>query len=153
VIDRSDIERVIAANRYLVLGTADEDGQPWVTPVFFAPLDPNHVYWVSSPNARHSRNITHRVAVAITVFDSTVEVGQAEVVYFDAHAPTGDPDRKRGSPAIAQLTPAQGQTTQRRRPAPSRPDGRLPGRPATPVRARPRGNPEYGNPVDMTVEL
>ena len=35
MIDRSAIDRVLAANRYLVLGTADEDGRPWVTPVFF----------------------------------------------------------------------------------------------------------------------
>jgi hypothetical protein len=40
VIDRSGVDRVLAANRYLVLGTADEHGQPWATPVFFAPLDP-----------------------------------------------------------------------------------------------------------------
>ncbi|GAA1719865.1 pyridoxamine 5'-phosphate oxidase family protein [Fodinicola feengrottensis] len=47
-IDPSAIDRVLAANRYLVLGTADENGVPWVTPVFFAPLDPNHVLWVTA---------------------------------------------------------------------------------------------------------
>lgn len=86
MIDRSAVDRVLAANRYLVLGTADEDGQPWVTPVFLAPLDPNRVCWVSSPDSRHSRNIAHRAAVAITVFDSTLDVGQAEAAYFDADA-------------------------------------------------------------------
>jgi predicted pyridoxine 5'-phosphate oxidase superfamily flavin-nucleotide-binding protein len=30
--DRSVVDRLLVANRYLVLGTADADGQPWVTP-------------------------------------------------------------------------------------------------------------------------
>ncbi len=84
--DHAVIDRVLAANRYLVLGTADQAGKPWVTPVFFAPLGPDRVCWVSSPESRHSRNIADHSAIAITVFDSTVEVGQAEAAYFDADA-------------------------------------------------------------------
>ena len=30
---------VIDANRYMALGTADEKGHPWVTPVWFASED------------------------------------------------------------------------------------------------------------------
>jgi uncharacterized protein YhbP (UPF0306 family) len=89
-VDRGD--RVLAANRYLVLGTADIHGNPWVSPVFFAPLGAGSVVWVSSPDSRHSRNIEARAAVAITVFDSTVEVGRAEAVYFDADAGRVPPD-------------------------------------------------------------
>jgi hypothetical protein len=74
--DRGVVERLLVANRYLVLGTADADGRPWVTPVFFAALEPDRVCWVSSPDT----------ALAITVFDSTVEVGKAEAAYFDADA-------------------------------------------------------------------
>ena len=84
--DGSVVPRLLAVNRYLVLGTADADGQPWVTPVFFAPLEPDRVCWVSSPDSRHSRNIASRAALAITVFDSTVAIGQAEAAYFDADA-------------------------------------------------------------------
>ena len=90
--DRSTIDRVLAANLYIVLGTADEDGQPWVSPVFFAQLGPNRLCWVSSPDSRHSRNIAHRNTIAITVFDSTVAVGRAEAAYFDAHAAPATPD-------------------------------------------------------------
>ncbi len=89
--DRSTIDRLVAANRYLVLSTADEQGLPWATPVFFAPLATDRLCWVSSPDSRHSRNITHRNTVAITVFDSTVPVGQAEAAYFDADAATASP--------------------------------------------------------------
>ena len=92
MIDRGTVDRVLAANRYLVLGTADKHGLPWATPVFFAPLGPDRLCWVSSPGSRHSRNITHRNTVAITVFDSTVAVGQAEAAYFDAHAARATPD-------------------------------------------------------------
>lgn len=83
---RSVVDRLVAAHRYLVLGTADADGRPWVTPVFFASLAPARVCWVSSADSRHSRNIASRAALAITLFDSTVEVGTAEAAYFDADA-------------------------------------------------------------------
>jgi uncharacterized protein YhbP (UPF0306 family) len=92
VIDRSGVERVLAANRYLVLGTADEHGQPWATPLFFAPLGATRLCWVSGPDSRHSRNIAHRSAVAITVFDSTVDVGRGEAAYFDADAAPASPE-------------------------------------------------------------
>ena len=76
VTDHAVVDRVLAAKRYLVLGTADQAGKPWVSPVFFARLGHDRVCWVSSPESRHSRNIADRAAIAITVFDSTVEVGQ-----------------------------------------------------------------------------
>jgi predicted pyridoxine 5'-phosphate oxidase superfamily flavin-nucleotide-binding protein len=38
--DFSDMARgIIESNRYMVLGTADEDGVPWVTPVWFTQSD------------------------------------------------------------------------------------------------------------------
>lgn len=86
--DRAAADRLLVAHRYLVLGTADAAGQPWVTPVFFAPLGADRVCWVSSPDSRHSRNLASRATVAITVFDPTVEVGRAEAAYFDADAAT-----------------------------------------------------------------
>src|SRR4051794_33719207 len=91
-LDRSAVDRVLAANRYLVLGTVGEDGQPWVTPVFFAPVGPDRVCWVSSPDSRHSRNLAHHAGVAITVFDSSVAVGRAEAAYFDADARPATPE-------------------------------------------------------------
>lgn len=153
MIDRSAVFRVLAANRYLVLGTADERGRPWATPVFFAPLDPNRVCWVSSPDSRHSRNITHRGALAITVFDSTVEVGRAEAAYFDADA----------APALPDETDSALQALNSRLP----PDKRLsvddlqPHGPLVIYRADLRhhyilvrgGSPDLGNAVDMTVEV
>jgi hypothetical protein len=77
---------IIDSNRYMALGTADARGRPWVTPVWFASDDYRHFHWVSSPGARHSRNIAARPEVAIAIFDSSVPVGGAEAVYMSALA-------------------------------------------------------------------
>jgi hypothetical protein len=77
---------IIDENRYLTLGTADRDGTPWATPVYFTPEGYTDFYWVSSPEARHSRNIAARPEVGIVVFDSTVRIGTAEAVYLSAVA-------------------------------------------------------------------
>jgi nitroimidazol reductase NimA-like FMN-containing flavoprotein (pyridoxamine 5'-phosphate oxidase superfamily) len=83
----NDLARtIIDSNRYMVLGTADADGQPWVTPVWFASEDYRRFHWVSSPDARHSRNVDARAEVAIAIFDSTVPVGGAQAVYMSGRA-------------------------------------------------------------------
>jgi predicted pyridoxine 5'-phosphate oxidase superfamily flavin-nucleotide-binding protein len=83
---------VIDSNRYMVLGTAEEAGHPWVTPVWFASEDYRQFYWVSSPAAKHSRNLASRPEVAIAIFDSSVPVGGAQAVYMKGLAKelTGD---------------------------------------------------------------
>lgn len=78
--------RLTAAVRYLVLATADATGRPWATPVYFTPDGPDRYLWVSSPDARHSRNIAERPEVGLVVFDSTVPVGAAEATYAEARA-------------------------------------------------------------------
>ncbi len=153
MIDRSGVDRVLTANRYLVLGTADEDGQPWVSPVFFAPLDANRLCWVSSPDSRHSRNIAHRTAVAITVFDSTVDVGKAAAAYFDAHAAPATPDE-----VDAALDSLNSRLPRDKRLSG---DDLQPRGPLVVYRADLQrsyvlvrgGDSEHGNAVDMTVEV
>jgi uncharacterized protein YhbP (UPF0306 family) len=79
----ADVARsVIDANRYMALGTADEAGHPWVSPVWFASEDYRSFHWVSSPDAKHSRNLAARPEVAIAIFDSSVPVGGAQAVYM-----------------------------------------------------------------------
>ena len=77
---------IIESNRYLVLGTADGAGVPWVTPVWYAQSDYRRFLWVSSPDARHSRNVTARPDVSIVIYDSQVAVGDARAVYLSARA-------------------------------------------------------------------
>ncbi|HWH96648.1 MAG TPA: pyridoxamine 5'-phosphate oxidase family protein [Baekduia sp.] len=74
---------ILGGNLYMTLGTADADGVPWVTPVYFtASADASAFYWVSSPAARHSQNLAVRPQVSIVVFDSKVLVGSASAVYM-----------------------------------------------------------------------
>ena len=83
----ADVARgVIDANSYLTLATADGDGRPWATPVWFAERDGREFVWVSRPGTQHSRNIADRPEVALVVFDSTVAVGSATAVYIEAVA-------------------------------------------------------------------
>ncbi|WP_210586193.1 pyridoxamine 5'-phosphate oxidase family protein [Streptomyces sp. GESEQ-35] len=78
--------RIIDANRYLVLSTADATGRPWGSPVYFAHIDSTEFFWVSSPDVTHSRNIAVRPEVGIVVFDSQVEIGTGQGVYLPAVA-------------------------------------------------------------------
>jgi hypothetical protein len=78
--------RLVEGNRYMTLATADADGRPWVTPVWYAPEWPEALLWISRPDTRHSQNLAVRPELAIVVFDSTVPVGGAEALYLDARA-------------------------------------------------------------------
>jgi Pyridoxamine 5'-phosphate oxidase len=77
---------IIDGNWYLVLGTADADGRPWVSPVYYAPSGYSELYWVSSPDANHSRNLADRPQLSIVVFDSRVGIGEGQGVYMSAVA-------------------------------------------------------------------
>jgi nitroimidazol reductase NimA-like FMN-containing flavoprotein (pyridoxamine 5'-phosphate oxidase superfamily) len=76
---------IIDSNRYLTLGTADDTGLPWVSPVWYAHAEYRRFFWVSSPEAMHSRNLTGRPEVAIVIFDSH-EPGGWKAVYMSAVA-------------------------------------------------------------------
>jgi uncharacterized protein YhbP (UPF0306 family) len=85
--DLGNIARnIIDSILYMALGTADEHGQPWVSPVYFASDKYKEFYWMSSPEVRHSRNILVRPQVSIVVFDSRVAVGMGQAVYVSAVA-------------------------------------------------------------------
>ena len=77
--------RVVDANIYMTLGTADEGGLPWVSPVWFAHAEYREFFWVSRPDARHSRNLAVRPQVALVIFDSH-EPGTWRSLYMSALA-------------------------------------------------------------------
>ena len=84
--------RVIDETKYMALGTADETGHPWVSPVWFACEDYRHFHWVSAHDTRHSENLAARREVALAIYDSSVAVGAAGAVYISGTAKelTGD---------------------------------------------------------------
>jgi hypothetical protein len=77
---------IIDVNLYMVLGTADASGEPWVSPVYYAPAGYREFFWISAPDARHSRNIAARREVGIVVFDSSVPIDTGQGVYMTARA-------------------------------------------------------------------
>lgn len=87
---RADLDamarRVIDGNLYLVLGTLDPDGQPRLSPVFYTAARYRDFYWVSVPDAQHSRNVAERPTVRLVVFDSRLRPAETEAVYVTATA-------------------------------------------------------------------
>jgi Pyridoxamine 5'-phosphate oxidase len=77
---------IVDSNVYLVLGTADDEGRPWVTPVYYASSWYTDFYWMSSPEATHSRNLAVRPELSLVVFDSRVPVGSGQAVYMSGTA-------------------------------------------------------------------
>jgi nitroimidazol reductase NimA-like FMN-containing flavoprotein (pyridoxamine 5'-phosphate oxidase superfamily) len=77
---------ILDDNEYVVLATADMNGKPWATPVWFAHADYREVVWVSAPEAKHSLNIALRPEVAMVVYDSTVRPGEGQAVYMSGTA-------------------------------------------------------------------
>jgi len=77
---------IVDANLYMVLGTADAEGRPWATPVYFAHSGYREFIWVSQPDAVHSRNLEGRSEASMVIFDSTVPIGTGQAVYVWATA-------------------------------------------------------------------
>jgi nitroimidazol reductase NimA-like FMN-containing flavoprotein (pyridoxamine 5'-phosphate oxidase superfamily) len=77
---------IIDANRYMTLATADGGGRPWATPVWYAHQGYTDLYWVSRPDARHSRNLAVRPELGIVIFDSTAREQEGQAVYVEALA-------------------------------------------------------------------
>ena len=82
-----DITRsILDGVAYIVLATADADGEPWASPVWFATDGYDDLYWISRPDAQHSRNIAARADISIVVFDSTNPPATRQAVYMRATA-------------------------------------------------------------------
>lgn len=77
---------ILKGNSYMTIGTADLTGRPWVSPVWFAAAAYTEFFWVSSPDALHSRNVVVRPEVSIVIFDSRVPIGTGQAVYMSALA-------------------------------------------------------------------
>ena len=78
--------KVVDANRYMTLATADTAGWPWASPVWYAHAGYAEFLWVSDPDARHPRNLAARPEVGIVIFVSTVPIGGADALYLNAVA-------------------------------------------------------------------
>lgn len=86
---------ILDTNLYVTLATADGDGRPWASPVYFATADYTDFYWTSSADAEHSRNIAVRPDIGLVIFDSAVEPYSGQAVYLTATARALDGDELR----------------------------------------------------------
>ena len=119
VAEREAMARAIVdGNSYLTLGTADADGLPWASPVWYAPASYREFFWVSKPGARHSQNIAVLAVgllglvatVGIVIFDSTVPISTGKAVYMAARAEevTGADEIERGMSVFSRRSLKQG---------------------------------------------
>jgi nitroimidazol reductase NimA-like FMN-containing flavoprotein (pyridoxamine 5'-phosphate oxidase superfamily) len=77
---------IVDAGRYMTLGTADAEGRPWVSPVWYAHEDARAFLWVSDPGTRHSVNVAVRPDVSLVIFDSHAELDEGRGLYVRARA-------------------------------------------------------------------
>ena len=87
---RADLDAVargiIDANLYMTIGTTDDHGRPWVSPVYYSCSRYAQFFWISAPEAAHSRNVALRPDVSMVIFDSTVPPNTGQAVYMAAVA-------------------------------------------------------------------
>jgi hypothetical protein len=108
--DRGDLARtIIDSGSYMTLATADAEGVPWASPVWYAKAAYDELLWVSEPEAQHSRNIAARPQSAVVIFDSRAPLGGGQGVYMTATAEqlTGA-EREDGIAAFAAWSESQG---------------------------------------------
>jgi hypothetical protein len=77
---------IIDASLYMVIATSDPSGQPWASPVYFAPSGYREFFWVSAPEATHSLNLRDRREVGIVIFDSSAPINTGQGVYLSGVA-------------------------------------------------------------------
>jgi len=95
------VRHVIDGNRYMTLGTVEPDGLPRLSPVYFTHHEYRTFYWVSSPAARHSRNLLRQPEIAVVIFDSGVAPAATEAVYLSATAQQVPDDELAGECVVA----------------------------------------------------
>ncbi|RTK95102.1 pyridoxamine 5'-phosphate oxidase family protein [Candidatus Saccharibacteria bacterium] len=69
------VREYLKAHNVLQLATASSDGQPWVCNVHYYSDDGLNIYWISTPDRRHSLEIAAnpKVAAVIKVHENTPE--------------------------------------------------------------------------------
>ncbi len=76
--------RIFRENYIGSLATVNEDGSPWSSPVHLV-ADDVYVYWLSTPDKQHSRNVARQADVHVTLFSPDVARG-LQGVYISGRA-------------------------------------------------------------------
>src|SRR3989344_3218167 len=79
-------KQILASNIYMTIASASKEGEPWISPVFFAYDEYYNLYWTSNKGSKHSQLIRNNPRVAIVIFDSRAPEGEGDGIYFEATA-------------------------------------------------------------------
>jgi general stress protein 26 len=95
---------------FMTIASADADGKPWASPVWFAHDNYAEFLWISRPETRHSENIARRPEVSIVIFDSRTPIDTGRGVYIEATAGqvTDDAEIERLMSLFSKRSVAQG---------------------------------------------
>jgi len=76
--------KILDALEFMTLATADDNGQPWSTPIAPIHLPGDYTYyWISWRDNQHSRNIHTNKKAFLSAFDATPdECGTSDGVYI-----------------------------------------------------------------------
>jgi general stress protein 26 len=80
------VQKLIKGIHYITIATADDDGNPWCSPLNCAFDEHYNFYWKSPIDCQHSMNIRANGKVFIVLFDSRVPVDKGIGIYFKGRA-------------------------------------------------------------------
>ena len=80
------VQKLIIETNYITIGTVDELGNPWCSPLNCAYDEDFNFYWKSPVDCQHSKNIRDNGKVFFVLFDSSAPVGQGVGIYFKGAA-------------------------------------------------------------------
>lgn len=97
------VKYLIENNTTMIIATANADGKPWISPVFFSYDDQFNLYWVSDKKAQHSASVRTRPQVGIVIVGAIPPEDYPDAAYFDAEAIelNNETDIKQGMTALA----------------------------------------------------
>lgn len=77
------VQEIMDATLYCVLATITPDGRPQSVPVRFA-FDDDFIYFRSSPDSNHCKNMAHAPHVSVTIYDTSQAVKGALYIHSEA---------------------------------------------------------------------
>ncbi len=74
------VKRIIESNNYMVIATADSEGNPWASALFYVHDKDYAFYFLSAIDSRHIKNIGGNSVASFVIFDSRQKIGQSDSV-------------------------------------------------------------------------
>jgi len=83
---QKDVRKLLDENLYLTISTCDNNGNPWVSNLYFSNTSDLTFYWYSPVASRHSKLIESNPNVALCIFNSTAVGDDVTALYIEASA-------------------------------------------------------------------